>query len=87
MPVAWAGQQPAPAQAWHAHSQPLYLADASGEVLTDAQDQPLQPSPPVSRQTGALVEITLGEGVGLYRITEAMPADGGRVHLVLEIAR
>lgn len=32
------------------------------------------------------VEITLGEGVGIYRITEVHPADGGRSHVILERA-
>ena len=32
------------------------------------------------------VEITLGEGVGTYRITEVHAADGGRSHVILERA-
>ncbi len=85
VPTAWAGQSAAP-QPWHAHSQTLYLANSTGQVLTDNEGQPIEPVPAVSRQTGAPVEITLGEGAGSYRITEAIPADGGRAHLVLEIA-
>ena len=72
VPVAWAGQASA-SQPWYAHSQRLDLADPVVQA-------------PGSRQAGAPVEITLGEGIGIYRITEAIPADGGRVQLVLEIA-
>lgn len=85
LPAGFAGQSQG-ATAWHDHAETLYLASSSGEILTDANGEPLEGAVTVQRRVGAPVVIEHGEGVGAYTIADVQPADGGRLLLLLEVS-
>ena len=82
--TGFAGQaQAAAGQSWYDGTAPLSLVDPSGQILRDSAGVPLSSS--VTVAIGWTVEITDGEGIGLYTIAEAHPSDGGRVMLILTL--